>query len=317
MATLAGEDLFPTTVVFQDKSAIPDFIRWYKENEAELQKILLRSGAILFRGVNIETVVDFEGVMDSISTKFMAYIDGNSPRTKLSSKVYTSTEYDPNHSITMHNELSYSYAWPAKIYFCCITPAASGGETPIADCRKVLAHMNPDLVEEIERKKIVYIRNLNNGGMGFGPSWQDTFETQDKSEVDAFCKKASIQLQWKADGSLKLIQPSQGIIKHPVTGEKVWFNQIDQFHPSHLNAEIYETLMLMYNDEGELPMYVTFGDGSKVTEGMVKEIHKTMEQVAVANPWKKGDLIMLDNVLTCHGRRPFKGDRKIVVSMGN
>jgi hypothetical protein len=81
MATLAGEDLFPTTVVFQDKSAIPDFIRWYKENEAELQKILLRSGAILFRGVNIETVVDFEGVMDSISTKFMAYIDGNSPQS--------------------------------------------------------------------------------------------------------------------------------------------------------------------------------------------------------------------------------------------
>lgn len=308
---------FPLIKLMDGKISVQQFIVWYQDNKKVLEDQLLQTGALLFRGVDISDVDRFETVMDAISSKFMAYVDGNSPRTKLSSKVYTSTEYDPAQPITMHNELSYSYKWPAKIFFCCTIPAESGGETPIADCRKVLAAMNPDLVAEIERKKILYIRNLN-GGPGLGPSWQDTFETTSRAEVEAFCKEAAVAFQWKADGGLKLLQPSEGIVRHPVTGEKVWFNQIDQFHPSHLNQEMYETLMLMYNNqEDELPMYVSFGDGTKITKAVVEEVTTVMKKTAVAEPWQKGDLLMLDNVLTCHGRAPFKGNRKVLVSMSN
>lgn len=253
LESVIQEDQFPIIATFEDNTHIARFIDWYRANEQAIQTKLLSKGAILFRGINISSVETFETVMDAISSRFMAYVDGNSPRTKLSSKVYTSTEYDANHSITLHNELSYSYKWPAKIFFCCTIPAASGGETPIADCRKIVQEMDQSLVAEIEKKGILYIRNLN-GGQGFGPSWQDTFETSNKSEVEQFCQQASIQFKWQKDGGLKLIQPSQGIIQHPITGEKVWFNQIDQFHPSHLNAEIYETLMMIYeNDEESLP----------------------------------------------------------------
>lgn len=302
---------------FENKIAVPDFVQWYLSNQEQLESRLRENGAILFSGLKIDEISDFENVMDDISDKFMAYVDGNSPRTKLTSKVYTSTEYDKNHHITLHNELSYSYKWPSKIFFCCLIPSPTGGETPIADCRRVVNSMDQDLVKEIEAKGITYIRNLNNGGAGFGPSWQDTFETESKSEVEEFCSKAHIQCVWKDDDSVKLIQPSKGIITHPTTGEKVWFNQIDQFHPSHLDSEIYETLMMMYNDDEELPMYVSFGDGTKITEDMVKEIRKTVDNESLARKWDQGDLLMLDNVLVAHGRKPYQGDRKILVSMSN
>ena len=302
---------------FEKGIDIQEFIEWYKANQGEMQEKLLQHGAILFRGIDISSITAFEEVMDNISSKFMAYVDGNSPRTKLTSKVYTSTEYDKDHSITLHNELSYSYRWPAKIFFCCLVPSPVGGETPIADCRQVVKSMDQGLVKEIEEKGIKYIRNLNNIGAGFGPSWQDTFETESRSEVEDFCSKAKVQCVWKEDGSVKLIQPSKGIISHPVTGEKVWFNQIDQFHPSHLEKEIYETLMMMYNDEEELPMYVSFGDGTKITEDMIKEIRETMDKESIARTWEQGDLLMLDNVLVAHGRKPYDGDRKILVSMSN
>ncbi|MGH9366268.1 MAG: TauD/TfdA family dioxygenase, partial [Thermoanaerobaculia bacterium] len=35
----------------------------------------------------------------------------------------------------------------------------------------------------------------------------------------------------------------------------------------------------------------------------------------VALPWKEGDVLMLDNMLAAHGRRPFVGPRNVVVGM--
>ena len=36
---------------------------------------------------------------------------------------------------------------------------------------------------------------------------------------------------------------------------------------------------------------------------------------AVAFPWERGDILMLDNMLVAHGRKPFTGPRKILVGM--
>src|SRR5690606_1402106 len=125
-----------------------------------------------------------------------------------------------------------------------------------------------------------------------------------------------IDFTWKSDGGLKLVQHAPAILSHPVTGEQVWFNQIDQFHPVHFEREIYETLMMMYDgDEEELPMFGSFGDGSKISDDMICTIRTISDETAVRRPWKKGDLVIVDNVLVSHGRMPYKGDRKIVVSM--
>lgn len=307
-------DQFPVMVSFDEQCSLDDLINYYQEHQSELEKLLLKFGTVVFRQTAISSKEDFEYVMDRISEEFMAYVDGNSPRTKLSGKVYTSTEYDPASHITLHNELSYSAKWPSRLFFTCTLPSETGGETPLADCRQVLEAMDPDLIEEIESKGITYIRNLH-GGSGMGPSWQDTFETEDKAVVEEYCKATGVDTQWSEDGSLRLIQESKGIISHPKTGEKVWFNQIDQFHPSHLDPEVYETLMMIYQNEEELPMFVRFGDGSPISEDKVKHILERIETVVVARPWEKGDLAMIDNVLVAHGRRPFTGKRQVLVSM--
>jgi hypothetical protein len=33
------------------------------------------------------------------------------------------------------------------------------------------------------------------------------------------------------------------------------------------------------------------------------------------HPWRKGDVLVLDNLLTAHGRRPFRGARAIATAM--
>jgi hypothetical protein len=160
-----------------------------------------------------------------------------------------------------------------------------------------------------------YIRNLH-GGEGLGPSWQEVFETEDRSVVEKYCGEIDMKYEWKDNGGIKLIQVRPATVFHPVTEEKVWFNQVDQFHPSHFNAEIYETLMLLANDnEEELPLYASFGDGSKISEAIIREVQSTIDNVTVVRPWEKGDFIIVDNMLTAHGRKSYTGERQIVVSM--
>lgn len=290
------------------------FVNFYKTNTIEIERLLNTFGAIKFKGVVIENQNDFQLIINSISEKFLNYIDGNSPRTKLSGNVYTSTEYDKEQIITMHNELSYSHEWPGKLFFTCLKKAESGGETLLADSRKILNAIDRTIVEEVENKKLTYIRNLH-GGIGMGPSWQETFETLEKSEVESHCKRLNIKFEWKKDNSVRLITTRDGIIKHRGSGAKVWFNQIDQFHPSHLGEEYYETIKLLYEDPRDFPMFVEFGDGSQIDEKTVKNIFSSIDRVKIAPQWGLNEILLVDNELVSHGRNYYKGDRKVLVSM--
>jgi len=304
----------PLILRFEDRLTPDEFITWAAANKAAIDAGLLKHGAILLKNIEIGEVADFDHVIGRVAGPPMRYVDGFSPRTRLTSSTYTSTEYDADFPITMHNELSYSGKWPSRLYFCCIIPCESGGETTLADCRKILGSFRPALLSELESRGVKYVRNLHAGG-GAGPSWQQTYETHDKLEVENFCRENGIDFSWKPDEGIKLTQYRPAVIAHPVSGEKVWFNQVDQFHPSHLDKDIYEALRIMYGQEEDLPMYGAYGDGSDIGEESIREIRETVDGNIVSNPWEKGDLLIVDNILVCHGRNPYKGNRKIVVAM--
>ena len=42
----------------------------------------------------------------------------------------------------------------------------------------------------------------------------------------------------------------------------------------------------------------------------------TCERVAVRFIWEQGDVFLLDDVLSMHGRDPFEGPRPILISFG-
>lgn len=294
--------------------SIEDFVTYYKENESEVNEKLKLHGAIKFQGIQIDSPDSFQYIMNAISDEFSSYIDGNSPRIKVMDNVYTSTEYPNTQKITMHNELSYSNKWPSKLIFCCIVAPPVQGETLIVDGRKVLNEMDASFVDEIREKGVTYIRNLHNG-MGLGPSWQNTFETTEKEEVEKHCEKLNIEYEWKSNDSIRLIQKRKGTLVHEATNEEVWFNQIDQFHPLHLGEKLYKELRRLYKNTYDLPMFVEFGDGTEITEDRIKHILSTMDSLTIEPKWQQGELLLIDNELVCHGRNPFEGERKILVSM--
>jgi len=293
-----------------------DFLLSYlKDNKGMITDLLSDTGAMLFRGFGITDKDGLSEVKEIFAggTAFN-YVDGNSPRTRLSNAVYTSTEYPKEYPISLHSELSYSHRWPGMIFFLCHTPAETGGETPIADCRSVLKGLRREIVDKFETLGVKYTRYLS-GERGMGKSWMDTFETNDRAMVEGYCRDSQIEFSWE-QSALYLSQRGPGVARHPVTGEKVWFNQANQFHPSGLPAEIYKGLKLMHaRSVRKFPQYAFFGNGEEIPEEYLKEITDTHFEMALKFKWEKGDLLMLDNMLVAHGRMPFKGDRKIFVSM--
>ena len=82
-------------VIDLGESEPEQFVAYYRDKRDELENILARIGVLKFKGVKIGSTETFQQIVNSISSKFLNYIDGNSPRTKLTGTVYTSTEYDP------------------------------------------------------------------------------------------------------------------------------------------------------------------------------------------------------------------------------
>jgi alpha-ketoglutarate-dependent taurine dioxygenase len=285
---------------------------WVKLNMAFIEANLETHGGILFRGFGLSDLIDFQEVVNSTSVELMHYAESATPRTELSDKFYTSTEFPHTHAIALHNELTYVSTWPMKIWFFCATPAEQGGETPIADVRKVFNNIEPKIRDRFIDKGWMLVRNF---GDGLSLPWQRSFHISQKAELERYFSKADIEYEWKEEGRLRTRHVRPAVAQHPRTRENVWFNHIAFWHLTSLDPKLREAMLAMFREE-DLPYNVYYGDGSAIEASVVARLREAYDQETVGFSWAKGDLLMLDNMLVAHGRKPYMGDRRILVAMG-
>lgn len=308
----------PLVVEFEednDPDSRPEtFIKLCLRHREFLHRQLLEWGALLLRGCPALAASDFARFVREFSGKrLIDYVGGASPRVKLGEGVYTSTEYPQNYTLSLHNELSYTYRWPEHLFFCCVKVAGQGGETSLGNSRAILKGIDETVVREFKSRGIKYVRNLH-GGTGSGYSWQEAFETDDKSVIEVHCRAGGIRFRWKDDGGLTLSEVRPATTLHPVTGEEVWFNQADGFHPSGIDRETYELLISEMKEE-EFRLNSYYGDDTPLDLAALNHAREVIRSEAVLVPWRAGDILILDNLLTAHGRMPFTGARKILLAM--
>ena len=269
------------------------------------------TGGLLFRGFSVNGVEDFNEFARSFDLELLNYNYASTPRTEVTNGVYTSSEYPAHQVIPLHNEQAYTLNWPLKIWFHCVTASEQGGETPIADSRKVYQKISPVVRERFKQHGLLYVRNYGNG---LDLPWQKAFGTDDKAQVEKFCHKNQIQFIWKDDGELQTKQICQAVAVHPKTNETIWFNQAHLFHVSNLDENIRETLISIVGIDN-LPRNVYYGDGSPIENEALDHVREVLDECRVSFPWQQGDIMMLDNMLTAHCRCSFSGDRKVIVAM--
>ena len=305
---------FPLLVTPGQSGSTPEsLVEWLARPQHEWKELLRSHGGLVFRGFDLGSAEVLERLIRALGSDPLSYVGGNSPRTKVGDKAYTSTEFPADQRISMHNELSYASSWPAWIMFLCVTPPASGGATPMACSRRMLDLLPQDLVARFEEKGLMYLQTLP-GRPGFGRTWQETFETTDPAIVEEHLGASGTEFEWVSRGRLKIRYRRNAIERHAVTNERVWFNQADQWHPSQLQPQLREVLQKVVEPQ-DFPHNVVFGDGSPISDEDAGTIRQVYWDSSISFPWQRGDLMLLDNMLVAHGRDAFQGPRKILVAM--
>lgn len=339
MASLMATSAQVEVVPLRDGESLPLLVRcreagvdlagWAGERRPELEAALLRHGGILLRGFRVDGTGGFERAIAATSDGWAEYREAATPRTEVTRNISTSTDYPADQTILLHNENSHCDTFPRKIYFHCVRPAAQGGETPIADCRRVLAalaeRLDPAVLRRFREQGVQYVRNF---GDVLGFPWQEVFKSETRDGVEAYCREAGIVPEWldARDGSgdagdgdgdgdrlrTRYVRPA--VIPHPLTGEETWFNHGTFFHVTSLHPEVREVLLETFAEE-DLPYNTYYGDGSPIEPEVLDTLREAYAGATVAFPWQAGDVLMLDNLLVAHGRSPFEGERRILVGM--
>jgi alpha-ketoglutarate-dependent taurine dioxygenase len=283
---------------------------WARAHPEVLDAWLAEHGAVLFAGFGV-SLDDFADVAAAVAGPPLPYRERSSPRAQVAPGIYTSTEYPPDQAIPVHNENSYQAAFPSRLAFCCLSPAGRGGATPLADCRRVLARIDPGVLAAFRNRHVRYVRNY---GPELGLSWAEAFGETQPEGVDRYCREHGLTPAWLPGGRLRTtaVRPATG--RHPGSGQEVWFNHAAFFHVSALGPAVSAALLDQLG-EASLPSNAYYGDGGPIEPEALENIRAAYAAETRSVPWRPGDVLVVDNILAAHGREPFAGSRRIVVSM--
>lgn len=299
----------PPAVLVPRRAGV-DLAAWLRSERDRVERDLIANGAMLFRGFDVGSATE----LSAIATAFgdlVEYVEPSQPRAQYQENVYVSSEYPSYYSIPLHGELSYTYVWPRKAVFLCKRPSASGGQTPIADARTVLARLDSGVRERFMSKKIMYVRNY---GDGFIVPWQEVFKTSSREVVEEYCRaNGPMTCEWLGGGRLRTRQVRSAVAHHPDTSQMVWFNQVHIFHIHSLGAATKARLLEEFGEEN-LPVHARYGDGTPISDDDIQHIIDTYHECSVAFDWQQGDVLLADNLLFAHGRNAFEGEREIITS---
>jgi alpha-ketoglutarate-dependent taurine dioxygenase len=288
-------------------------IDWLTAHRDELKDELHRSGSLMIRGIPVRDAADFARARDVLLPKRASYKEKATPRTDFGEGVFSSTDLPAVQPIRLHNENSYTLDFPTVLLFGCIIAPEVGGATTVGDMREALRLMPPALRDRFAATGWLLVRNFSELA---GLPWHKSFATDDPAEVEAYCRDNVIGYEWLADGELRTRQRRSAIITHPVTGEQSWFNHVAFWSRWSLDPDVLDVLLDTYGDDG-LPFDTYFGDGTALTQDEAAAMNQVYDRVTARETWQAGDLLLVDNILSAHGREAFRGDRKILVAMGD
>ncbi|MEV5321416.1 TauD/TfdA family dioxygenase [Streptomyces sp. NPDC052687] len=288
-----------------------DPAQWAARYREALRAQVTEHGALLVRGLGLRDADQAGAVFARLAGELMTEREAFAPRESHGPGLYSSASWPANQPMCMHHELSYALDVPGLLLCACLTAPAEGGATALADAEQVLRALPADLTDRFEREGWILTRTYNEE---IGATLAESFGTEDRAEIERYCRAHAIDFDWRPDGTLRTEQRRSAVVQHPLTGRRCWFNQIAFLNEWTLAPEVREYLVDEYGEDG-LPFNTRYGDGTPIGEDVVRLLNTTYEAHTRREPWQDGDLLLVDNIRTAHSREAFAGERRVLIGM--
>ncbi len=292
------------------EGSLSEGCEWAGGVTGELSKAAFEHGAVLLRGLPLVTPEDFDAVVRAFDLPNFSYEESlsNAHRINFTPRVFSANEAPPAVTIFLHHEMAQTPIYPSKLFFFCQTAADEGGATPI--CRsdvlwERLSEQRPGFAEACRSKGLKY-SNVMPGeadeSSGMGRSWQSTFSAASREAAEARLAKLGYSWEWQANGDLRATTPVLPAVRDLGDGRMSFFNQLI----AAFNG---------WNDTRNDPAKaITFGDGTPLAPADVVAASALADDITFDIPWQDGDFALVDNYTAMHGRRTFRGTRKVLAS---
>jgi len=307
-------DVFPLFYLAGQEVANGDLYQvcaWVETNREKLSAQLSAHGAILLRGFGINSDQDFDQLIRAFAWPNFTYADSlsNAVRRNRTERVFTANEAPADVSIFLHHEMAQTPVYPSRLLFYCEQAADSGGATPICRSDILLNRLRqqaPSFVATCLAKGVRYSQTMplyDDVDSGQGRSWGSTLTAQTQSEAEAKLTKLGYSWVWQADQSLSVTTPVLSAICELADGRSVFFHQLIAAFRGWKDAR----------NSGEKS--ISFGDSTAIQHADMAAAIELADELSFDIPWLTGDVVLVDNFLVMHGRRPFQGTRKVLASL--
>lgn len=307
----AGQSSFPCLQASSDTLELAPLLAQVRLEKTELSSLVEQHGALLFRGMPLLSASDFDAFIEAFAWPNFSYADSlsNAVRSNRTERVFTANEAPPEVEIFLHHEMAQTPVYPGKLFFFCETAPDSGGETPMCRSDRLLAMMRQQQPEFVQRCAEEGLRYTNvmplaaDAASGQGRSWTSTLGTNDRELAEQKLAGLGYTWSWLHGGDLKVTTPVLAAVRELASGSQVFFNQLIAAYQG-------------WNDNrntGEKS--VSFGSGAEIAARDLALTYQLAQEITENVAWHRGDVVLLDNFMMMHGRRPFRGSRSILASL--
>ncbi len=310
-----SQDNFPSVIVNDGSiETLEQAQSWISKNQVILKKELACTGAILFRGFPVSDAVSYDNFFSAFGYNNFTYKESlsNAVRINYTDLVFSANEAPKEVEIYLHNEMAQTPIFPNIISLFCEKSADTGGATIL--CRsdivyQKIAAAEPQLTEKLVEFGIKYtniIPAADNPDSAQGRGWQSTLSVETRDQAEQKLLSLGYKWQWHSDGSLSAQTKALPAIKTIDSGRQVFFNQIIAAYKGWQGVKEDPSIGLC------------FGDDSAIPKHFLDSICAIGSANAYDLMWQDGDVAIVDNHLSMHGRRPYGGDsvRRVLVTLG-
>jgi alpha-ketoglutarate-dependent taurine dioxygenase len=284
---------------------------WVAAHARRLGEQAALHGAVLFRGFPLATADEFDAFVAAFGWSNFPYDESlsNAVRLNRTPRVFTANEAPPSVTIFLHHEMAQTPIYPSKLFFFCEQPAEQGGATPL--CRsdilwQRLTERLPDFANDCLHKGLRYsnvMPSANDANSGMGRSWQSTLRAETRDQAEARLRGLGYHWEWQDDGCLRATTPVLAAVRTLADGRKTFFNQLIAASRGWKDSR---------NDPTRS---ITFGDGTALDAGAAHMAAELADELSFDLAWQRGDVALVDNYVTMHGRRTFSGVRRVLASL--